>query len=338
MRTLSFSRSALLIGLLLCPLVGCQALEDRPDEIVCPDPRLTPATRETALDPPLPKVVEVKVPVVAPQLRPLPTETTPRPAPLTGLNAIAGAKAAATTQPVSEDFLNAIQYYDYAPGVVYTAITSPGFVTTIALSPGEKLLTAAAGDTTRWVVQSVAAGSGESQQTLLLVKPRKPFLQTNLVITTDQRVYELDLTSTDQPTYHTMIAWHYPYGDIVTIRNQVAQAAAREETAVSGSLNLNKMHFDYLILKQKDHGRPAWCPLRAFDDGQKTYIQFPPKVTVTEAPPLFVLNPKGDAQIVNYRVKGDYCIVDRLFDKAELRLGENPQTVVAIQRAQTKDE
>ena len=97
------------------------------------------------------------------------------------------------------------------------------------------------------------------------------------------------------------------------------------------------MHFDYLILKQKDHPMPAWCPLRAFDDGQKTYLQFPPKVAVTEAPPLFVLNPKGDAQIVNYRVKGDYYIVDRLFDKAELRLGEKPQTVVAIERAQPRD-
>ena len=29
--------------------------------------------------------------------------------------------AGATTQPTTDGFLNAIQYYDYAPGVVYTA-------------------------------------------------------------------------------------------------------------------------------------------------------------------------------------------------------------------------
>jgi type IV secretory pathway VirB9-like protein len=40
---------------------------------------------------------------------------------------------------------------------------------------------------------------------------------------------------------------------------------------------------------------------------------------------------------VNYRVVGDYYVVDRLFDKAELRLGEAPQTVVGIQRADVKD-
>ena len=40
---------------------------------------------------------------------------------------------------------------------------------------------------------------------------------------------------------------------------------------------------------------------------------------------------------MNYRVKGDWYIVDRLFDKAELRLGKAPQTVVAIVRADAKD-
>ena len=86
------------------------------------------------------------------------------------LAAVAAANASATTQPTTDGFLNAIQYYDYAPGVVYTAITSPGYVTTIALRPNEKLITAAAGDTVRWLVDSVQSGSGDSAQTLLLVK------------------------------------------------------------------------------------------------------------------------------------------------------------------------
>jgi type IV secretion system protein VirB9 len=250
------------------------------------------------------------------------------------------AKAAATTQPSADGFLNAIQYYDYAPGIVYTAVTSPGFVTTIALAPGEKLIIAAAGDTTRWVVQSVDSGAGASSQTLLLVKPRKANLQTNLVITTDQRVYTLDLSSTDQPIYHTMIAWNYPYGDLVMVRNQVAQQQAQGgqvQATVATGMDLSKANFNYLILRQKHAQTPPWCPLRAFDDGQKTYIQFPPKVAVTEAPPLFVLGRKGDAQLVNYRVKGDWYVVDRLFDKAELRIGEAPQMVIGIQRADAKD-
>jgi type IV secretion system protein VirB9 len=301
-----------------------------------PDPRLKPAALMTD-DPAIaPKIVEVKVPVSDPQLRFAHAGNNASIA-RTGTTAIAAAQAGATTQPTTDGFLNAIQYYDYAPGIVYTAVTSPGYVTTISLRPGEKLITASAGDTVRWIVDSVQSGSGDTAQTLLLIKPRKAGLQTNLLISTDQRVYALDLSSTDSGIYHTMIAWNYPFGDVVMIRNQVAQQQAVAQATVATGLNLSKANFNYLILRQKHTATPAWCPIRAFDDGQKTFIQFPPKVTVTEAPPLFVMGRNGDVQLVNYRVKGDWYIVDRLFDKAELRLGQTPQTVIAIVRSETKD-
>jgi type IV secretion system protein VirB9 len=293
---------------------------------------MVPATRlpDDSADT-MPRVVEVKVPVAGPQLRPVGMPA--RAVTATGAAAINSANAGATTQPSTDGFLNAIQYYDYAPGLVYTAITSPGYVTTISLATGEKLLTTAAGDTTRWIVQSVDSGSGPSAQTLLLVKPRRAGIQTNLVITTDQRIYSLDLSSTDSSTYHTMIAWNYPFGDAVMIRNQVAQQQVQAQTIVATGIDLTKANFNYLILKQRHAKTPPWCPVRAFDDGRKTYIQFPPKVSVTEAPPLFVMGTHGDAQLVNYRVKGDWYIVDRLFDNAELRIGESPQSIIGIQRS-----
>jgi P-type conjugative transfer protein TrbG len=311
-------------------LVGCESVEP-PSVVVLPDQRLVPAMRlpDDSQDA-LPRIVELKVPVTGPQLRPIGASTPG--VPTTGSAAIGIAKAGATTQPSTDGFLNAIQYYDYAPGLVYTAVTSPGYVTTIALSPGEKLLTAAAGDTTRWIVQSVDSGNGGSVQTLLLIKPRRAGLQTNLVITTDQRIYTLDLSSTEQSAYHTMIAWNYPFGDAVMIRNQVAQQQLQMQATIASGLDLTKVNFNYLILRQKHASTPPWCPLRAFDDGKKTYIQFPPKVSVTESPPLFVMGRNGDAQLVNYRVKGDWYVVDRLFDKAELRIGEAPQSIIGIQR------
>jgi type IV secretion system protein VirB9 len=324
--------AAILAGILL---VGCESVEP-PSVVVLPDRRLVPAERlpDDSLDT-MSRVVELKVPVTGPQLRSIGAAASA--ASTTGPAAIGAAKAGATTQPTADGFLNAIQYYDYAPGLVYTAITSPGYVTTIALAPAEKLLTAAAGDTTRWIVQSVDSGSGASAQTLLLVKPRKAGLLTNLVITTDQRIYTLDLSSTDQSTYHTMIAWNYPFGDAVMIRNQIAQQQMQMQATIASGLDLSKANFNYLILRQKHATTPTWCPLRAFDDGRKTYIQFPPKVAVTEAPPLFVMGRHGDAQLVNYRVKADWYVVDRLFDKAELRIGESPQTIIGIQRGEVNN-
>lgn len=315
---------------------GC-ASHESPSVPVLPDPRLKPALLlPDDFDVP-PKVVEVKVPLPTPQLRGADQRPDTANA-KTGAAVIAAAKAGATTQPTADGFLNAIQYYDYAPGVVYTAVTSPGYVTTIALRSGEKLITAAAGDTTRWMLESVSSGSGEFAQTLLLVKPRKAGLQTNLLVTTDQRVYALDLSSAEAGAYHTMIAWNYPFGDVVAIRNQVTAQQTAVQATVATGLDLSKANFNYLILRQKRTAAPPWCPLRAFDDGHKTFIQFPPKVAATEAPPLFVLGKSGEAQLVNYRVKGDWYVVDRLFDKAELRLGQAPQTVIAIVRADVNDD
>jgi type IV secretion system protein TrbG len=326
--------SILAIALVLT-IAGCEQVET-PSVVVMPDRRLAAAQRLTD-DPDEfgPRIVELKVPVTSPQLRPF-ERCAAMPAPTTGPAAVAAATAGATTQPATDGFLNAIQYYDFAPGEVYTAVTSPGYVTTIALAAGEKLITAAAGDTTRWVVQSVESGSGPTAQTLLLVKPRRAGLQTNLLITTDQRIYTLDLTTTDQSVYHTMIAWNYPFGDAVMIRNQVEGEQEQSRAILATGIDLSVANFNYLILRQKHAAIPSWCPLRAFDDGKKTYIQFPPKVAVTEAPPLFVMGRHGDAQLVNYRVRGDWYIVDRLFDKAELRLGESPQSIIGIARAEVK--
>jgi hypothetical protein len=51
-----------------------------------------------------------------------------------------------------------------------------------------------------------------------------------------------------------------------------------------------------------------------------------------EAPPLFVIGPEGDGQLVNYRVRQNYYIVDRLFAAAELRMGGEHQQWVRISR------
>jgi Conjugal transfer protein len=79
-------------------------------------------------------------------------------------------------------------------------------------------------------------------------------------------------------------------------------------------------------------GDAPWKPIQVFDDGAKVYIQFPPGLAQSEAPPLFVIGPDGKPALVNYRVRGTTYIVDRLFAAAELRLGTAPQRVVRIVR------
>jgi len=97
---------------------------------------------------------------------------------------------------------------------------------------------------------------------------------------------------------------------------------------VADGISLTNLRFRYEITGDS----PPWRPVRAWDDGNKVYIEFPARLDQGEAPPLFVVGPLGDSQLVNYRVSGNHYIVDRLFAAAELRLGENPQAVVRISR------
>ena len=67
-----------------------------------------------------------------------------------------------------------------------------------------------------------------------------------------------------------------------------------------------------------------WKPVRAFDDGTHVYIQMPAGMKSSEAPALMVAAGSG-SQMVNYRVRGDYYVVDRLFDQAVLVAGVGRQ-------------
>ena len=78
---------------------------------------------------------------------------------------------------------------------------------------------------------------------------------------------------------------------------------------------------------------PPWRPVGVYDDGRKVYIEFSPGIVQGEMPPLFVIGPDGNSEIVNYRTYRNVLIVDRLFAAAELRLGGDFQQKVRIIRS-----
>lgn len=239
---------------------------------------------------------------------------------------VEAANRAALREPSSDGYLNAVQIYPWSDGALYRLYAASERVTDIALQPGETVTSVAAGDTVRWTVGDATSGSGENRRTHILVKPFSAGLKTNLVITTDRRAYHLALEST-ATTAMTAISWTYPQDELIVLRRQ--QEMAEAATPIASGIAVESLNFDYAISGDK----PAWRPLRAFDDGRQTFIEFPPSIAVGEAPPLFAVGENGEAQLVNYRVAGRYYVVDRLFGAAELRLGEKRQQVVRIERA-----
>ena len=311
--------------LILLAMAGC-ATQGKPA------PRITldePVAAQMLAEPPKPiEVVAVPEPLALPaQLKPLSEADEAKPAPESADEKVRVSRAnqEARIAPTREGYINAIQVWPFTDGALYQVYASPGRVTVVSLQPGEELVTVAAGDTVRWIVGDTSSGSGADLRVNVLVKPIRSGLKTNLVITTSRRTYLIELTSTEK-AWMASVSWDYPKDRMLALQRQAQ--AAQASAPVDTGLSLESIRFRYAI----SGSNPPWKPVRAFDDGEKVYIQFPTGIAQGELPPLFVIGAQGDGQLVNYRFRSPYYIVDRLFGAAELRLGADKGDVVRIER------
>jgi type IV secretion system protein TrbG len=313
------------IAIALCAsaaLIGCAGKAKRPAFTFDP-----PAFQAAALVPEPSMAAEVAAPpvLVAAPPQPLPVPRSRKAGERKAPTArVAAANRAGTREPSSHGYVNAVQVYPWIEGTVYRLYTAPEQVSDIALQPGETLTAVAAGDTVRWVVGDTTSGTGATRRVHVLIKPTGPGLKTNLVITTDRRSYHLQVESTAR-TAMAAVSWTYPQDQLLALDRGSGDGA---EGSIASGVAVQDLRFRYEI----SGDRPPWRPTRAFDDGRQVFIEFPARLDQGEAPPLFVVGPEGDNQLVNYRVRGSFYIVDRLFAAAELRLGGKRQQVVRISR------
>lgn len=241
--------------------------------------------------------------------------------------AIEAANAEAAIQPHPDNYLNAVQIYPFTHGALYQVYTAPDQITDIALQPGEELMSVSSGDKSRWVVGDTISGAGEGAQVHILVMPVTSGLKTNLIITTSRRAYHVELHAFRE-TYMAAVSWRYQEQPFIRSAEASPPSVISNTNSTPNGLQLDRLQFRYDI----EGDEPHWRPVRAFDDGRKVYIQFPARLDQGEAPPLFVVGRDGQSQLVNYRMKDNYYVVDRLFALAELRLGERRQDIVRIAR------
>lgn len=239
--------------------------------------------------------------------------------------ALCAACVAANTEAAARSRSASVAIMPYAESAHFELVTAPGQISEITLEPGEHLQSIAAGDTARWIISDTLSGTGQDEKAHVLIKPFSAGLSTNLLIMTDRRVYRIYVTSREGRGM-SGLRWTYP--DNGLIRKIEGRSFARPEAAISSGIAVERLNFSYAISGDD----VTWRPLRAFDDGRQTWIEFSDGLGQGEAPPLFIVGEAGEPELVNYRVKGRYYIVDRLFTAAELRMGSEPQKIVKIAR------
>lgn len=228
------------------------------------------------------------------------------------------------------------EQFAYGIGNQPVIAANPLALTVISLEPGEKVTNVSSGDPLRWSYSMAYSGQDKSRQAHVMVKPSQSDISTDLVITTDKRLYTLHMTAPSTGKYVHNVRFWYPqemqeYWD--NYNAEQAEKVAKEQKEIVASvpnIDLNNLNFSYR-LAHSGWSTPNWTPVRVFDDGTHTYIQFPPTLSARDMPALFVLT-GSNKELVNYRSKQPYFVVDKIFSQAVLiaGVGSNQRTVTII--------
>lgn len=207
-------------------------------------------------------------------------------------------------------------------------VTAPLRLTNISLEPGEEIKDVQIGDSIRWIISLSISGEEPNTTSHIIVKPTEKNLQTTLNIMTNKRVYKLNLISEDKK-FMPSIAFIYP-GEITASLEAYKQKLKEKSQSKNFQKpdepipsNIDSLDFGYSI-----EGKSDFKPLRVYNDGVKTYIQMPKNMKFYEAPALMILDKNDNKEIVNYRLKIDTFIVDRLFNKALLISGVDDKGII----------
>lgn len=224
---------------------------------------------------------------------------------------------------ISDDGRIMYPFGQYLPKLTCTLMR----VCDIQLEPGE-LLTGkpVAGDTARWLMSKQVSGSGDKAITHVIVKPTDVNIETNLIITTNLRTYQIDLySSPSEKDYLNMIGFYYPedmsaeWDDSAKIKTKEQRAHDQLVAAELPAGSAESLDFNYSI---DGSSGTSFKPVRVYNDGLKVYIQMPDGVPTAEAPVLLLIGKDNKPEIVNWRPKTPTLYeVDKLFDKAMLVVG-----------------
>jgi P-type conjugative transfer protein VirB9 len=219
----------------------------------------------------------------------------------------------------------------YDPDNTYLVLAKPKAVTHIQFAADEVIQSVAAGDTAKWEFTPTRNRKN------LFVKPRFDDQESSLTVITDKRSYQFVLRSTgDGKKWYQRVSWAYS-GELVLTMEGMTEAEEKPAASASQSgagaqpqrpassqetgIDPEKLRFGYEV-----SGDAPFRPRVVFDDGRFTYFKMP--ANLQELPALFAVTADKEFSLVNFEVKGEYLVAQRLLPAAVLKLGREEVRVV----------
>lgn len=193
----------------------------------------------------------------------------------------------------------------YSENEVYQFVGHYGFQSAIEFAPDEKVQTVSVGDSVAWMVNP----SGNR----VFLKPIEQNALTNMTVITDKRSYMFELHAEETKNIRDKdlvftVRFIYPQNEV-------------SETGVSQFEEMPEIdkHPEKFNLAYSVRGSDLIEPLRIFDDGEFTYFEFRDKNA--EIPAFFRVNADQQEELINFRKRGNYIVVERVDARFTLRRG-----------------
>ncbi|MFZ4541904.1 MAG: P-type conjugative transfer protein VirB9 [Rickettsiales bacterium] len=215
----------------------------------------------------------------------------------------APAVALQSSRPIATD--SRIRTVRYSPNEVFQFIGHYTYQSAIEFETDEKIMTVSVGDSLAWMINP--AGNR------LFLKPIEQNALTNMTVITDKRTYlfELHAEETKDIRDKDMVFSYrfiYPQADVSAVD------FSQSESMPDPEADADKLNFNYTI-----RGSAVIEPVRIFDNGEFTYFEFKDKNA--EVPAFFRVDSTGSEELINFRKRGNYIVVERVASRFTLRRG-----------------
>ena len=177
----------------------------------------------------------------------------------------------------------------------------PGIQATIMFADDEHVENIAVGDSASWQI------TPNKRANLLFIKPLNRRAHTNMTVVTDQRTYFFDLAVAEGRAPLYSLRFTYP-----------EKPKPQREAAEPARMGVPNFAW-------KVGGKPKLAPDRVFDDGNSTWLSWAPGRPM---PAILIRDEKGKEGPVNYAVRENFIVLDKVPPSIILRSGKDSAILI----------